>query len=106
MILVGHSWGGAVITQAGDHPKVAGLVYVAAYAPAIGQSANDASKPFGVTRGADLVEVNRQTSVLLARMTSRTLSSVMPRSRSGRAKPGWTHIRRRLPTSTCRCWTR
>jgi pimeloyl-ACP methyl ester carboxylesterase len=32
VILVGHSWGGAVITQAGDHPKVAGVVYVAAYA--------------------------------------------------------------------------
>src|SRR6516225_6087902 len=30
VILVGHSWGGAVITEAGDDPKVAGLVYVAA----------------------------------------------------------------------------
>src|SRR6202034_3391680 len=28
LILVGHSWGGAVVTQAGDAPKVAGLVYV------------------------------------------------------------------------------
>ncbi len=28
VLLVGHSWGGAVITQAGDDPKVAGLVYV------------------------------------------------------------------------------
>jgi pimeloyl-ACP methyl ester carboxylesterase len=33
VILVGHSWGGAVITQAGDDSKVAGLVYVTAYAP-------------------------------------------------------------------------
>src|ERR1700751_6052709 len=33
VILVGHSWGGAVITQSGDDPKVAGLVYLAAYAP-------------------------------------------------------------------------
>src|SRR5882762_2761692 len=32
-ILVGHSWGGAVITQAGVHPKVDGLVYVAAFQP-------------------------------------------------------------------------
>jgi pimeloyl-ACP methyl ester carboxylesterase len=31
VILVGHSWGGAVITEVGDDPKVAGLVYVAAY---------------------------------------------------------------------------
>jgi pimeloyl-ACP methyl ester carboxylesterase len=37
-ILVGHSYGGTVITQAGLHPKVAGLVYVAAFAPEIGQS--------------------------------------------------------------------
>ncbi|WP_353062426.1 alpha/beta fold hydrolase [Tunturibacter psychrotolerans] len=47
VILVGHSWGGAVITQAGDDFKVAALVYVTAYAPEVGQSANDASSPFG-----------------------------------------------------------
>lgn len=40
-ILVGHSWGGAVITEAGDHPNVAGLVYVAAFAPDAGQSVMD-----------------------------------------------------------------
>jgi pimeloyl-ACP methyl ester carboxylesterase len=39
VILVGHSWGGAVITQAGVHPKVAGLVYVAAFQPDLGESA-------------------------------------------------------------------
>jgi pimeloyl-ACP methyl ester carboxylesterase len=33
VILVGHSYGGAVITEAGNHPKVAGLIYVAAFAP-------------------------------------------------------------------------
>jgi pimeloyl-ACP methyl ester carboxylesterase len=32
-ILVGHSYGGAIITAAGNHPKVAGLVYVSAFAP-------------------------------------------------------------------------
>lgn len=36
-ILVGHSYGGSAITQAGIHPKVAGLVYVAAFAPEVGQ---------------------------------------------------------------------
>jgi pimeloyl-ACP methyl ester carboxylesterase len=39
VILVGHSWGGAVITQAGVHPKVVGLVYVAAFQPDLGESA-------------------------------------------------------------------
>lgn len=38
VILVGHSWGGAVITQAGNHPKVAALVYVAAFQPDNGES--------------------------------------------------------------------
>ena len=33
MILVGHSYGGAVITEAGNDPKVVGLVYIAAFAP-------------------------------------------------------------------------
>src|SRR6476620_4251179 len=33
VILVGHSYGGAVITEAGNHPKVAGLVYITAFAP-------------------------------------------------------------------------
>jgi pimeloyl-ACP methyl ester carboxylesterase len=37
-ILVGHSYGGSVITEAGMHPKVVGLVYVAAHAPDVGES--------------------------------------------------------------------
>jgi pimeloyl-ACP methyl ester carboxylesterase len=40
-ILVGHSYGGSVITEAGVSPKVAGLVYVAAFAPDVGQSTLD-----------------------------------------------------------------
>src|SRR5262245_55900730 len=38
VILVGHSYGGVVITEAGNHDKVAGLVYIAAFAPAAGES--------------------------------------------------------------------
>jgi pimeloyl-ACP methyl ester carboxylesterase len=60
VILVGHSWGGAVVTQAGDDPKVAGLVYVAAYAPEVGQSANDASTPFGWTEGQKQIRVDAE----------------------------------------------
>jgi pimeloyl-ACP methyl ester carboxylesterase len=41
VLLVGHSWGGAVITEAGNHAQVAGLVYVAAGAPDSGQSFGD-----------------------------------------------------------------
>jgi pimeloyl-ACP methyl ester carboxylesterase len=39
-ILVGHPYGGAVITEAGTHDKVAGLVYIAAFAPDQGESVN------------------------------------------------------------------
>lgn len=39
LLLVGHSYGGAVITEAGNDPKVAGLVYVSAVAPDQGESA-------------------------------------------------------------------
>lgn len=38
VILVGHSYGGVVITEAGNHAKVAGLVYIAAFAPEAGES--------------------------------------------------------------------
>src|SRR3954452_2442860 len=39
-ILVGHSYGGVVITEAGSHERVAGLVYIAAFAPDAGESVN------------------------------------------------------------------
>lgn len=45
VLLVGHSYGGAVITEAGDLPNVVGLVYIAAFAPDAGES------PGGITAG-------------------------------------------------------
>ena len=44
MILVGHSYGGAVITEAGNDPKVVGLVYIAAFAPDRGESVSSLIK--------------------------------------------------------------
>jgi pimeloyl-ACP methyl ester carboxylesterase len=38
-VLVGHSYGGMIITEAGNHPNVRSLVYVAAYQPDVGESA-------------------------------------------------------------------
>ena len=46
VVLVGHSWGGVVITQAGDDPKVASLVYVAALAPDVGQAGGELGKAY------------------------------------------------------------
>jgi len=48
-ILVGHSWGGTVITEAGLHDKVAGLVYVAALIPDSGQSSGQQYEGFAAT---------------------------------------------------------
>ena len=50
-LLVGHSYGGAVITEAGDMPNVVGLVYIAAFAPDAGES------PGGVTAKSPPVAV-------------------------------------------------
>jgi pimeloyl-ACP methyl ester carboxylesterase len=41
VILVSHAYGGAVITQAGDDPKVKGLVYAGSPMPGVGESTND-----------------------------------------------------------------
>jgi len=54
VVLVGHSWGGTVITEAGAGDKVASLVYVAAFAPDAGQATSDLGKDLppapGITR--------------------------------------------------------
>jgi len=48
-ILVGHSWGGTVITEAGVHPKVAGLVYVSALSPDAGETTAKQYEGFAAT---------------------------------------------------------
>ncbi len=51
VVLVGHSWGGMVITEAGANDKVAGLVYVAAFAPSAGQALADVGKDYPPSPG-------------------------------------------------------
>ena len=46
VVLAGHSYGGAVITEAGNDPKIVGLVYVAAFAPDTGESVGSLSKGY------------------------------------------------------------
>jgi pimeloyl-ACP methyl ester carboxylesterase len=48
-ILVGHSWGGSVITEVGVHDKVAGLVYVSALAPDAGETTAEQYEGFAAT---------------------------------------------------------
>ncbi len=52
VLLVGHSWGGAIITEAGNESQVHGLVYIAAGAPDSGQSFNDWWKGYPAAPGA------------------------------------------------------
>jgi pimeloyl-ACP methyl ester carboxylesterase len=60
VVLVGHSWGGTVITEAGQDDKVAALVYVAAFAPDVGQSSNDLGKGYPRTPGAQHIVADAQ----------------------------------------------
>src|SRR6202165_5917463 len=46
VILVGHSWAGVVITEAGVDPNVVGLVYVAAFAPDLDEAVGDLGKNY------------------------------------------------------------
>ncbi|GAB3584529.1 alpha/beta hydrolase [Hymenobacter daeguensis] len=59
VLLVGHSWGGVVITEAGTDPKVAGLVYVAAAAPDAGQSFLELVQTFPGTPGNDQIQPDK-----------------------------------------------
>lgn len=58
VVLVGHGYGGTVITQAGDHPKVAALVYIAGSAPDVGESTSDAETLGPVSPAVSRFEVD------------------------------------------------
>ena len=58
IVLVGHSWGGTVITQAGASPRVRALVYIAAFAPDRNQSTNALQAPYPVPEYAALLRVD------------------------------------------------
>ena len=51
VVLVGHSWGGAVITEAGDDEQVKALVYVAAFAPSPGEKIGELGKDYPTPPG-------------------------------------------------------
>ncbi|WP_069161293.1 alpha/beta fold hydrolase [Nocardia altamirensis] len=116
-ILVGHSYGGAVISQAGSgRADVTGLVYVAAYAPTAGQSAFQINQEFGeqLPSGADLVNIGtadtpeliiardryhadfaadadpREAALLAA---TQKPTSVLSLAGSGTATPAWEALR-------------
>jgi pimeloyl-ACP methyl ester carboxylesterase len=67
VLLVGHSYGGAVITEAGNQPNVAGLVYIAAFAPDAGESVGAIGEAAAPTPGAANVEPDSDGYVWIKR---------------------------------------
>ena len=65
VVLVGHSWGGMVITEIGNHPRVKSLVYVAAFAPAVGQSITDMTKDYPPASGLGHVVADKEGFVTM-----------------------------------------
>ena len=76
VILVGHSWAGVVITEAGMEPKVAGLVYVAAFAPDVGERVSDLGKDFPPPPGS--AELRRDADGYLTLTTKGIMESFAP----------------------------
>ncbi len=67
VLLVGHSYGGAVICEAGDHPKVKGLVYVAGAAPDSGQTVTDWWSPYATAAVAAELRPYGDTHTMITR---------------------------------------
>jgi pimeloyl-ACP methyl ester carboxylesterase len=65
VVLVGHSWGGMVITEIGNHPRVKSLVYVASFAPAVGQSIVDMTKDYPTASGLAHVVADKEGFVTM-----------------------------------------
>jgi pimeloyl-ACP methyl ester carboxylesterase len=113
-ILVGHSYGGAVITEAGNHPKAAGLVYVSAFEPDVGESlksligqkppASDSIKAtadgylyidpaqFRADFAADLPAAEAKFMALSQVMPAAQLASVPVTQAAWKTKPSWAVI--------------
>ena len=65
VVLVGHSWAGMVITEVGEDERVKALVYVAAFAPAEGQSAVDLSKGYPKSEGSNYFVADKEGFVTM-----------------------------------------
>jgi pimeloyl-ACP methyl ester carboxylesterase len=64
-VLVGHSWAGVVITEAGDDPKVSALVYVSAFAPDVGESLASLAKSGPATEGGAAIHPDAEGNLTI-----------------------------------------
>jgi pimeloyl-ACP methyl ester carboxylesterase len=116
VLLVGHSYAGVVITEAGNDPKVVGLVYVAAFAPGEGESINSVTKPYppaplgselrldahgfltatrkGIAEdmAQDLPEKEQQILVATQGQTAAALFAAVVTTPAWKTKPSWALI--------------
>ena len=76
VILVGHSWGGVVLPDVGADPKVVGLVYVAAFAPDVGEPVGELGKDFPPPPG--LAEARPDAEGYLTMTTKGVFESFAP----------------------------
>ncbi|MDN4586960.1 hypothetical protein DBA29_00390 [Xenophilus aerolatus] len=66
VVLAGHSWGGTVITEAGNDPEVKALVYVAAFAPDVGESTGDQVAAHPAPPGLSTVSADTTGSLVMS----------------------------------------
>ncbi|MDW3682830.1 alpha/beta hydrolase [Cupriavidus sp. CV2] len=66
VVLVGHSWGGVVISEIGQHERVKALVYVAAFAPSEGQSVADLAKDYPTPDGSNFLVTDKEGFLTLS----------------------------------------
>jgi pimeloyl-ACP methyl ester carboxylesterase len=77
-ILVGHSWGGVVITEAGVDPTVAGLVYVAAFAPDKGETVGELGKAYPSPPALSAPSVDKEGFMTLSEEGFKKLGADLP----------------------------
>ncbi len=81
VVLVGHSWGGTVISEAGNNPRVKSLVYIAAFAPDSGQSTADLAGSYPAPPGsADITKTADGFLYLPARSVGQDFAADIKRS--------------------------
>ena len=84
VVLVGHSWGGMVITQSGDSEKVKSLVYVAALAPKVGEAAGALGKDYSPLPWQSEIKPDANGEIYLSEHTIATsLAPDLPKSVAG-----------------------
>jgi pimeloyl-ACP methyl ester carboxylesterase len=97
VLLVGHSWGGVVITEVGTDPKVAGLVYVAAFAPEVGAVVSELGKGFPEPPGAAELRPDAQGYLTMTtRGVMENFAHDLPSMNGGSSPPP-----RERPTAPC-----